>query len=142
MMNRLAFYIFEIDIDWAYADYRYRNWLGLRVGKVKKPRGLFNKTRDLDSERTCIFLPQSIYDDKNREASLASKGAGIYGTIPFGIEYEITHGLFDIPQDGGIIMNIQSGSGLDLQVDDIKPSTTGSILWNTPLERAQGLVFQ
>src|SRR3569623_3061653 len=31
-----------ITLDWAYGDYRYQDWLGVRVGKVKIPLGLYN----------------------------------------------------------------------------------------------------
>ena len=48
----------KVVIDWAYADYRWRDWLGIRVGKMRLPLGFYNKTRDLDMLRTFIFLPQ------------------------------------------------------------------------------------
>ena len=41
-------------LDWAYADYRFKPWFGLRGGKVKTAIGLYNDTQDLDS---CTPLP-------------------------------------------------------------------------------------
>ncbi|MDX9709667.1 MAG: hypothetical protein RBT64_08935 [Trichloromonas sp.] len=38
----------KINIDWGMADYRWRDWLGVRLGKVKLPIGLYNRGRDSD----------------------------------------------------------------------------------------------
>src|SRR5687767_2578639 len=35
-------------LDWAYADYRFADAAGVRVGKVKTALGLFNDTQDLE----------------------------------------------------------------------------------------------
>ena len=78
----------KIEVDWAFADYAFRNWLGLRVGRVKKPEGIFNQYRDIDATRTCIFLPPGIYQEDLREATIAVNGMGIYGTLPGGLEPE------------------------------------------------------
>ena len=47
----------KVTIDWAFGDYRYKDWLGIRAGKIKIPQGLYNETRDNDALRTFIFLP-------------------------------------------------------------------------------------
>ncbi|MEZ4527840.1 MAG: hypothetical protein R2941_18145, partial [Desulfobacterales bacterium] len=31
----------DVEIDWAYGDYRFRNWLGVRAGKIKLANGLY-----------------------------------------------------------------------------------------------------
>ena len=53
----------EIQIDWAYADYRFHEALGLRLGQIKFPHGLYNESRDVDMLRTSIFLPDSVYQE-------------------------------------------------------------------------------
>jgi hypothetical protein len=35
-------------LDWAAADYRFANWLGIRAGKVKTTLGLYNDSQDLE----------------------------------------------------------------------------------------------
>src|SRR5688572_28932891 len=35
--------IFNVKADWFYLDYRWRDWLGLRVGRLKIPYGLYNE---------------------------------------------------------------------------------------------------
>src|SRR3569833_779458 len=47
-----------VTVDWAYGDYRYQDWLGVRVGKVKIPLGLYNTSRDNDALRNPILLPR------------------------------------------------------------------------------------
>ena len=72
----------QVVIDWAYGDYRWKDQLGFRAGKVKLPFGLYNEGRDVDMLRTCIFLPQSIYNERMRDFILAYEGAGAYGNFP------------------------------------------------------------
>ena len=67
----------EIYIDDALADWRYQDWLGFRAGKMKRPGGLYNKSRDIDTARTFILLPTGQYNEVLREAQMATKGVGI-----------------------------------------------------------------
>jgi hypothetical protein len=63
------------------ADYRFRNWLGIRGGKVKTTLGLYNDSQDLDFLRVFALLPQSVYPTDIRTASIAHLGGDIYGVI-------------------------------------------------------------
>lgn len=80
----------EFRLDYALADYTF--WtgrpgrLGILLGRVKNPFGLYNETRDVAFTRPSIFLPQSIYFDRTRNLALASDGAQLYG------EYSTTWG--------------------------------------------------
>jgi hypothetical protein len=69
-------------LDWAVADYRFSSWFGIRGGKVKTKRGLYNDTQDLDFIQTFALLPQSIYPTDLRDATIAHLGGDIYGSIP------------------------------------------------------------
>jgi hypothetical protein len=71
----------HLDLDWAYADYRFKDWLGVRAGKVKIPHGLYNQTRDVDMLRTSVFLPQSIYPEILRDTTLSTIGGSLYGDV-------------------------------------------------------------
>ena len=73
----------KITVDWAYGDYRHKDWLGVRVGKVKIPLGLYNESRDNDALRNPILLPQGLYSDYFRDVTNSILGAGIYGTGPY-----------------------------------------------------------
>ncbi len=62
----------ELRLDWGYADYHHADWLGVRLGKIKRPMGLYNEERDSDFLRPMAFLPQSIYDEVRRDMLVAS----------------------------------------------------------------------
>ena len=68
-------------LDWAFADYRFTSWLGVRGGKVKTVLGLYNDTQDLDFLHTFALLPQSIYPTDLRDETIAHLGGDIYGDI-------------------------------------------------------------
>jgi len=34
------------ELDWAVADYKFKDWFGVRAGKVKTTLGLYNDTQD------------------------------------------------------------------------------------------------
>ncbi|QVL46777.1 MAG: hypothetical protein KFB96_13485 [Thiocapsa sp.] len=53
--------------------------LGVRLGRIKNPFGLYNETRDVPFTRPSIFLPQVIYYDKVRNALLSYDGIMFYG---------------------------------------------------------------
>ncbi len=95
----------DILIDWAVADYRWQDWLGLRLGKVKLPIGFYNQSRDIDFLRPMSFLPQSIYDENKRILVAAAIGGSIYGNYSFGsngdLEYQAYAGQIDFRDDSG-----------------------------------------
>jgi hypothetical protein len=97
----------EVKLDWGFADYSHNDYLGLRVGKVKLPLGLYNEGRDTDLLRPMVFLPQSIYDETKRDLLVAYQGAGLYGSLPAG-----PLGYFDYHAFGGGI-NIDDDSLLN-----------------------------
>jgi len=68
-------------LDWAFADYKFKRWFGMRGGKVKTVLGLYNDTQDLDFLRTFALLPQSVYPTDVRDATIAHTGGDIYGSV-------------------------------------------------------------
>ncbi|MBA4143158.1 MAG: hypothetical protein H0X43_09180 [Nitrosospira sp.] len=73
----------NIRLDYGFIDYAYFNGeaskLGIRLGRMKTPLGLYNDTRDVPFTRPSILLPQSIYFDRTRKLALAADGAHLYG---------------------------------------------------------------
>lgn len=96
----------EVRLDWALADYRFHDLIGARVGKIKRPMGLYNEERDSDFLRPMVFLPQSIYDETRRDMLIACVGGGLYGNLPAGLlgdfDYQFFRGWFDFPDDSTI----------------------------------------
>jgi hypothetical protein len=107
----------EVGIDWAYGDYRFRNWLGIRAGKIKMAKGLYNHIRDVDAARSCIFLPHSVYNEAYRDTTVALTGISLYGIFPAGFEYEAQFGKMEIPSDGAVAATLADGLGI--AIDDM-----------------------
>jgi hypothetical protein len=68
-------------LDWAVADYRFKDWFGIRAGKVKTVLGLFNDTQDMEFLHTWAILPQSMYPLDLRASTIAHTGGDVYGMI-------------------------------------------------------------
>ena len=98
----------RITLDWGYVDYRFRDWLGFRAGKIKNPIGLYGETRDTDSLRTFVFLPQPVYEDGMRDLFISTYGGGVYGTIPLGVGGELAYQA----QLGTVFMSSDDGTAL------------------------------
>ncbi len=92
-------------LDWAFADFHFRDWLGIRAGRMKFIHGLYNETRDIDMVRTHMFLPESIYNDAWRDSFTALNGVSLYGTLPLwslgSVSYQAQWGEIKIEPDGG-----------------------------------------
>lgn len=93
-------------LDWAVADYRFKDWLGVRAGRLKIGLGLYNETRDIDMVRTGVFLPESLYNDAFRESFTAMNGVGLYGVLSFealgSFSYQAQYGQIKIEPAGGL----------------------------------------
>jgi hypothetical protein len=88
-------------VDWAYADYQWRDYLGVRFGKFKTPQGLYGQGRDVDMLRPTVLLPQSVYNESLRDFIVGVEGFGIYGNVPMsdggGLDYELYGGTINVP---------------------------------------------
>jgi hypothetical protein len=110
-------------IDWAYIDYRYRPWLGLRFGRVKAGLGLYNQNYDVDVAHTTILLPQSLYDLQFRDVLNAVNGAMVYGNLELGGAGSLDYMVFG----GNVILNIQNINY------DVKYAAGAFVSWQTPI---------
>ncbi len=91
----------NVVIDWAYADYHWRDYLGLRAGKFKTLQGLYGQGRDVDMLRPTIMLPQSVYNEEHRDFIMGMEGAGFYGNLALddggNLDYELYAGTLNVP---------------------------------------------
>ena len=139
----------KVTLDWAFGDYRWRDWLGLRVGKLKIPFGFHNETRDVDSLRTHIILPQGVYEETLRDSILGLQGIGIYGNLPLqsmgSLSYDFQVGTFSIEPDSGTakLINSTSGGLFEAENFNVEEGYSASSQWETPLEglRIGGSIF-
>ncbi|RJP77588.1 MAG: hypothetical protein C4522_15070 [Desulfobacteraceae bacterium] len=96
----------NIELDWAYGDYRVNNYLGIRAGKVKIALGLYNETRDVDAVRTSIMLPNAIYVEQNRDVYAGLKGVGAYGELPGGFSYQLAYGVGGVSAESNLLIDM------------------------------------
>jgi len=127
----------KIKLDWAVVDYQAAQWFGVRAGRVKMPRGLYNEALDLDSVRPFVLLPQSVYDSRLRDFNAAFNGAMIYGNVGlkrFGsFDYRAFYGAIPISLSSGAADYFNTGlnaTTLSMGMDHV---TGGTFFWNTPI---------
>lgn len=93
----------DLSLDWLVADYHATDLLGIRIGKIKLPMGLYNMERDSDFLRPLIFLPQSIYDESRRDSWQALWGGEVYGNLLVGdwgdMDYQLFGGRINYDDD-------------------------------------------
>jgi hypothetical protein len=124
---------FNLQADWFYVDYRWRDWFGLRVGRLKIPFGFYNEINDVDAARVPILLPQSTYPIQGRNFLFAQTGAELYGFARSrsagALDYRLYFGTIFI--DPAIL--VPPGSAVQLQLN-VRYVVGGRLFWETPLE--------
>jgi len=122
---------YKAKIDWAYLDYQWKDWLGLRAGRIKLPWGLYNDSSDIDSAHPTALLPQSVYPTTNRDFLLAQTGVELYGYRSFeelgALEYRAYAGTIyiDLPAQ-------PAGNPIGLVKLTIPYVVGGRLMWETP----------
>jgi hypothetical protein len=119
-------------VDWFYLDYRWRDWLGVRAGRVKIPFGLYNDTADIDAAHGVVLLPQSVYPAQNRDYLLAQTGMELYGYRDLGTAGALDYRLYA----GTIFLEIadQPGRPYELAKLTVPYVVGGRLLWEPPIE--------
>jgi hypothetical protein len=118
-------------VDWAFGDYRIDDELGIRIGKIQMPNGLYNTSRDNDALRTSILLPQGIYSDYYRDLVSTILGGGVYGSLrgSWGtLRYEAYGGTLPFTKESAVAAAFDSV--------DASSGSTGSVglTWETPVD--------
>jgi len=127
----------EIKLDWAMVDYQAAQWLGLRVGRVKMPRGLYNEALDIDSVRPFVLLPQSVYDNRLRDFDASIDGGMLYGNLSLSkagsLDYRIYYGEKPLSLDSGASDYFNIDAPFPNSAISIEAVMGGSLFWNTPV---------
>jgi hypothetical protein len=99
-------------LDWAFVDYKVKNWLEFRGGQVKTTMGLFTDTQDLEFLYTWALLPQAVYPIDLRGENIAHIGGDITGKVKikkFGsFQYTAYGGKQPSDMRGGFVYGITS----------------------------------
>ena len=127
---------FKLEIDWAYGEYRFSDWAGVRAGKVKTPLGLFNDTQDIDALHLWSLLPQGVYPADNRSWTLAHTGGDVFGKVglPRGmgrVSYQGYFGRRVVDPNGGYL-KLAADEGFTVR-DAVGRLYGGDLRWHTPL---------
>jgi hypothetical protein len=135
----------RVVLDWAVADYNFSPQFGVRVGRLKYPKGLYGEALDLDVVRPFIFLPNVVYNPALRDFDASFDGGMVYGSFDAGrssFDYKAFYGTMPMsPRQG--VADFYNNSGLyarpagvgGLAVDYV---TGLQLVWNTPVS---GLKF-
>jgi len=127
----------KIKLDWATLDYQPTQYFGVRVGRVKMPRGLYNEALDLDSVRPYVLLPQSVYDARLRDFNAAFNGAMIFGNIEAhkvgSFDYRLFYGHMPLTTDSGASDYFNNDSNVPVKRIHIDAIRGGALYWNTPV---------
>tara|TARA_R110001592_G_scaffold180190_1_gene422370 strand:+ start:599 stop:1819 length:1221 start_codon:yes stop_codon:yes gene_type:complete len=94
--------------------------LGLYLGRIKNPLGLYNETRDIGHTRASVFTQQAIYFDKVRDLTMSADGINLYG------EYFLANGT----------LLLQAGLGYPIPDDNVEQTYLGQN-WAGELEANQ-----
>jgi hypothetical protein len=109
-------------LDFANLDYHLpidgNAAFGIRLGRVKNPFGIYNKTRDVVWTRPGVLVPQSVYLDTLalRQAMIASDGGLLYGRYNFGdhaftAEFVVSEPLDDTGGAAAFLTGIPNAQG-------------------------------
>ena len=128
----------DVKLDWAYGSYRWKDWLQLEAGLLKIVWGLYNATRDIDMLRTPIFLPSSLYSERDREIYNSmlgvALGGDLYSSSLGSFSYSFAYGEEDVPTDSGFISGLDLDERIETLECTVKNIVSGNFEWSTPLE--------
>ena len=124
-------------IDWAMGDYKVSDAVGIRVGKIKTPLGLYNESQDIDAVHLWSLLPQSTYAIDDRSLYLSHLGGEVYGSAKLGerggrLIYRAYGGETVVDNNTGFIKRISFLSGLAFTASPRGPITGVDLRWQTP----------
>jgi len=130
-------------LDWASGDYKFKDWFGIRAGKVKTTLGLYNDSQDMDFLHTFALLPQSIYPIDIRDNTIAHTGGDIYGDIPLKrlgtLSYTAYAGTRTNDSTSGYFYALNAkGFFIDSYTG---PMEGGDLRWNTPVGLLLGVSY-
>jgi hypothetical protein len=131
---------YHVQLDWAYGDYKFKDWFGVRGGKIKTALGLFNDIQDMEFLQTWALLPQGVYPLDLRSNTIAHTGGDLYGEVSLrragSVSYTAYAGLRENDPYGG---QYYGNAAAQDPVQSLSGRTEGlDLRWHTPI---QGLML-
>lgn len=134
-------------LDWAFGDYKFADWFGIRAGKVKTVLGLYNDTQDMTFLHTWALLPQSVYPLDVRSDMISHIGGDLYGNVAMkklgSVAYTVYGGKRPNDSEGGFVYALSSSTKVGAaflptatrKIDSYSGPIYGADLrWTTPLK--------
>jgi len=125
-----------LQLDWAFADYKFTDALGVRAGKIKTVLGLFTDTQDMEFLYTWALLPQGIYPLDLRSITIAHVGGDVYGEVKLGkagsLAYTAYAGFVQDDDRGGYRYGVQD-AGLGFRAGVTSHGGGFDTRWTTPV---------
>jgi hypothetical protein len=127
----------SLELDWAFADFKFADAFGVRGGKMKTALGLFNDTQDMEFLYTWALLPQGMYPLDLRSVTIAHIGADVYGNVKMGragsLAYTAYVGKIQDDDQGGYRYGVQD-SGLGFRTGLNSRGGGLDVRWNAPVD--------
>ena len=89
-----------IELDYAFAEWRFSDRIRLRAGKVKQPFGVSTEVFDVGTLRPFLALPQAVYGPVGIVAE-AFGGIGFTGSVPLIHSWRLSYDVYG----GGMVLN-------------------------------------
>jgi len=114
----------ELRLDFLSIDYQplstLEHRMGARIGRLKKPMGFYNESRDVIFTRPGILMPNSVYIEGQglRDILFASDGGQLYGSHSFGsarLDWKLSAGL---DSDADDLVDQFAGKNRSLELTD------------------------
>jgi hypothetical protein len=83
----------RINVDWAFAEWRFHDALRFRAGQVKLPFGAYWEVKDVGTLRPFYNLPVSIYSYADVAAE-SFYGVGLNGSLPTLAAFDVSYDVF------------------------------------------------
>jgi hypothetical protein len=80
LAGQLCFAPDEVEVEWAFAEWRFGDTARLRLGKLKQPFGIYMEIDSVGTLRPFFTLPAGIYGNANLGAE-SYLGAGVTGQL-------------------------------------------------------------
>jgi hypothetical protein len=130
----------DVDLDYAFADWRCTPRLNLRIGQVKHPFGIYAEIFDVGTLRPFFDLPQGIYGRQGIVAE-AYRGAGLVGNTPvgegWGLQYDLYFGELEASSWHPAMEGVAVAFGQEIDPDefafDSRELIGGRLVVKTPV---------
>ena len=131
--------LYDVVLDYATVEYTVNDQAGFRLGRLRRPEGIYNDIQDVDLARTSVLLPQGMYNARWRDFYVSVDGAEFFGTMSLkqagGLSYELYYGLQHPRLDGGLaLQKANLPTFAELTWINSPKLGGGQLWWNTPVE--------